>query len=257
MLKYGNIILNNKKGELILLKVEGISKIYGLDKKAVDNVSFNIKSGEICALIGHNGAGKTTILKMIMGILLPNEGEIFILDSSIKDSIQFKRNVSYIPDKPLFLLELTGNEYLDFVANMYEVNEKDREAIVKELASKFKIEDDLNSKIENYSHGMRKKVMIIGAFLSGAKLIILDEPLTGLDPEAIYILKDIMNKYCKKGNSIIFSTHLLGIAQEVCSRFIFLNKGKIKFNGDLEYINLKYGKDATVESVFMEIIRNE
>ncbi|MGL4763377.1 MAG: ABC transporter ATP-binding protein [Sarcina sp.] len=240
-----------------MLEVKGLSKIYGLDKKAVDNISFNIKEGELCGLIGHNGAGKTTTLKMIMGIIGASKGEVLLLDKSVKNSVEVKKNISYVPDKPIVLLELTGNEYLNFVANMYEVREIVRESIVNDLASRFKIEKDLDLKIESYSQGMRKKVMIMGAFLSGSKLLILDEPLTGLDPEAIYILKDMMNEYCKKGNSIIFSTHLLEIAEEVCSKFIFLNKGQIKFNGDLEYINLKYGENATVESVFMEIIKDE
>ncbi|MGL4654475.1 MAG: ABC transporter ATP-binding protein [Sarcina sp.] len=240
-----------------MLEVKELSKTYGASKIAVDNVNFKIKEGELCGLIGHNGAGKTTTLKMIMGILRPTRGKILIDGKEFKESIEMKKLVSYVPDKPMVLLELTGNEYLNFVANMYEIKVEERNNLVQDLAQKFKIENDLNARISSYSHGMRKKIMIMGAFLSGAKILILDEPLTGLDPEAIYILKDMMSDYCKKGNSIIFSTHLLAVAQEVCSKFIFLNKGQIKFNGDLEYISLKYGEEATVESVFMDIIKEK
>lgn len=240
-----------------LLEIKELSKIYGGCKKAVDNISFKINDGELCGLIGHNGAGKTTSLKMIMGILKPTSGKIVIDGKEIKDSIEMKKKLAYVPDKPMVLLELTGNEYLNFVASMYEIDIDKRNSVVQNLAEKFKIENDLDARLSSYSHGMRKKVMIMGAFLSEVKLLILDEPLTGLDPEAIYILKDMMSDYCKKGNSIIFSTHLLGVAQEVCSKFIFLNEGKVKFNGDLEYIGLKYGEGATVESVFMEIIKKE
>ncbi|MGL4453939.1 MAG: ABC transporter ATP-binding protein [Sarcina sp.] len=240
-----------------MLDIKCLSKVYVGNKKAVDNVNFKVKVGEVCGLIGHNGAGKTTVLKMIMGILKPTKGKILFEGREFDDSIEMKKILAYVPDKPVVLLELTGNEYLNFVANMYEVKREIRNNLVEELATVFKIKKDLNLRMSSYSHGMRKKVMIIGAFLSGAKILILDEPLTGLDPEAIYILKNIMKDYCEKGNSIIFSTHLLGIAQEVCSKFIFLNKGEIKFNGDLEYINLKYGEGTTIENVFMEIVKVE
>lgn len=240
-----------------MLEIKELSKVYGGSKCAVDNINFKISDGELCGLIGHNGAGKTTTLKMIMGILRPTNGKITINGKEIRESIEIKKLLSYVPDKPIVLLELTGNEYLNFIANMYEVEVEERNNLVQDLAKKFKIENDLNARLSSYSHGMRKKIMIVGAFLSGAKLLILDEPLTGLDPEAIYTLKDMMNEYCKMGNSIIFSTHLLAVAEEVCSKFIFLNKGEIKFNGDLEYIGLKYGENATVESVFMDIIKED
>lgn len=241
-----------------MLRLSGVSKCYGGSKKAVDNINLKIEKGDICALIGHNGAGKTTTLKMITGILSTSEGDIYIDGENIEhDLIEIKKKIAYVPDKPIVLLELTGNEYLDFVSSMYDIEVKRRITYVEKLAEILKIKDYLNSKIQSYSHGMRKKLMIIGAFLSGAKVLILDEPLAGLDPEAIYIMKNLIKEYVDKGNCVIFSTHLLDIAKDVCNKFVFMNKGRIKFVGDEEYIELKYGENASLESIFMEIIKDE
>lgn len=165
--------------------------------------------------------------------------------------------INYVPDKPIILLELTGLEYLEFISNIYEVPLEERNTNIALLTKKFKVENVLNDKLKNYSQGMRKKLMLIASFISNAKILVLDEPLTGLDPEAIFILKELLKDYVKKGNIVIFSTHLLDIAESFCTRFFILNKGNIIFDGDIYKLKDKYGEDASLEDVFMEVIKNE
>ena len=241
-----------------MIKMEGLTKTYVMGVKAVDNLNIEFKAGSVCGFIGHNGAGKTTTLKMLTGILKPSSGKIFINDKRfLGDDINSKKLLAYVPDKPMFLLELTGREYLNFILDIYDVSYEVGKDIIEEFTVRLKIKGDLNKRIESYSHGMRKKLLIIGAFLSKAKILILDEPLTGLDPEAIYILKDMIKDYAEKGNIVIFSTHLLDIAQEICTEFIIMNKGIIKFSGDYKKMEEVYGEATSVEHVFMEIIKDE
>lgn len=235
-----------------------LSKAYYGKNYVVTNLNLKINSGEIIGLIGHNGAGKTTTLKMLSGILKPSKGEINVFSKTLSnDNIAVKKMINYVPDKPIILLELTGLEYLEFISNIYEVPLEERNTNIALLTKKFKVENVLNDKLKNYSQGMRKKLMLIASFISNAKILVLDEPLTGLDPEAIFILKELLKDYVKKGNIVIFSTHLLDIAESFCTRFFILNKGNIIFDGDIYKLKDKYGEDASLEDVFMEVIKNE
>ncbi|WP_055069968.1 ABC transporter ATP-binding protein [Clostridium massiliamazoniense] len=235
-----------------------LSKAYYGKNYVVTNLNLKINSGEIIGLIGHNGAGKTTTLKMLSGILKPSKGEINVFSKTLSnDNITVKKMINYVPDKPIILLELTGLEYLEFISNIYEVPLEERNTNIALLTKKFKVENVLNDKLKNYSQGMRKKLMLIASFISNAKILVLDEPLTGLDPEAIFILKELLKDYVKKGNIVIFSTHLLDIAESFCTRFFILNKGNIIFDGDIYKLKDKYGEDASLEDVFMEVIKNE
>ncbi len=235
-----------------------LSKAYYGENYVVNNLNLKINPGEIIGLIGHNGAGKTTTLKMLSGILKPSKGEINVFSKTLSnDNIAVKKIINYVPDKPIILLELTGLEYLEFISNIYEVPLEERNTNIALLTKKFKVENVLNDKLKNYSQGMRKKLMLIASFISNAKILVLDEPLTDLDPEAIFILKELLKDYVKKGNIVIFSTHLLDIAESFCTRFFILNKGNIIFDGDIYKLKDKYGEDASLEDVFMEVIKNE
>lgn len=241
-----------------MITFNNLSKAYYGKNYVVTNLNLKINSGEIIGLIGHNGAGKTTTLKMLSGILKPSKGEINVFSKTLSnDNIAVKKMINYVPDKPIILLELTGLEYLEFISNIYEVPLEERNTNIALLTKKFKVENVLNDKLKNYSQGMRKKLMLIASFISNAKILVLDEPLTGLDPEAIFILKELLKDYVKKGNIVIFSTHLLDIAESFCTRFFILNKGNIIFDGDIYKLKDKYGEDASLEDVFMEVIKNE
>lgn len=239
-----------------MIILNNLSKSYIHKKYVIENLNLTINQGEILALIGHNGAGKTTTLKMLSGILKPTNGDIQIYGQSIlNDSIKLKRKICYVPDKTTILLELTGFEYLEFIGNIYCTDICQRQELTNLLTTKLKLQDKLNTKLRDYSQGMRKKIMIIGAFISNASIMLLDEPLTGLDPEAIYIIKDLLIEYSKKGNIVIFSTHLLDIAESFCSRFFIINKGQKVFDGDINELHHIYGENTSLENVFMEVIK--
>ena len=218
-----------------MIEIKNVSKSYIRGQKVIDNINLEIKNGEILGFIGPNGAGKTTIIKMMTGILDIDEGDILIDGKSIKEQpYEAKKEIGLIPDSPDMFLNLKGIQYLNFMADIYRVSEEDRKKIIKDLSKTFEIEDALNEKIESYSHGMRQKIVIIGTLLHSPKNWILDEPITGLDPKAIYDLKIMMREYAKKGNVVFFSTHILEVAENLCDRVVIINKGKIIFIGKIE-----------------------
>ncbi len=241
-----------------MIEIKNISKSYTKGTKIIDNMSLKIENGEILGFIGPNGAGKTTIIKMMTGILGIDEGNILIDGKSIKDNpYEAKKNIGLVPDSPDMFLNLKGIEYLNFMADIYKVGKDERIKIIKELSKKFDMEDALNEKIESYSHGMRQKIVIIGVLLHSPKNWILDEPITGLDPKAIYDLKMIMKEYAKKGNVVFFSTHILEVAENLCDRVAIINKGKIVFVGKIEELKDKMKENNSLEELFMEIIEND
>ena len=241
-----------------MIEIKNISKSYTKGTKIIDNMSLKIENGEILGFIGPNGAGKTTIIKMMTGILGIDEGNILIDGKSIKDNpYETKKNIGLVPDSPDMFLNLKGIEYLNFMADIYKVGKDERIKIIKELSKKFDMEDALNEKIESYSHGMRQKIVIIGVLLHSPKNWILDEPITGLDPKAIYYLKMIMKEYAKKGNVVFFSTHILEVAENLCDRVAIINKGKIVFVGKIEELKDKMKENNSLEELFMEIIEND
>ena len=193
-----------------MIEISNVSKSYENNKKIIDNLNLKINDGEIFGFLGPNGAGKTTTIKMITGILKMEEGDILIDGISIKDNpVEAKKKFGFVPDSPDIFLKLKGIEYLNFLSDIYKVSINNRKEIIENLSKKFEIYDNLNDKIQNYSHGMRQKIVIIGALLHNPKNWILDEPMTGLDPKSSHILKELMKSHTQNGNSVFFSTHVL------------------------------------------------
>ena len=241
-----------------MIEIKNIAKSYIKGEKIIDNLNLEIKDGEILGFLGPNGAGKTTVIKMITGILEIDEGDILIDGKSIKnESYEAKKNLGLIPDSLDMFLNLKGIEYLNFMADIYKVGKEERIKYIKELAKKFDMEGALNEKIESYSHGMRQKIIIIGVLLHQPKNWILDEPITGLDPKAIYDLKTMMKEYAKNGNVVFFSTHILEVAENLCDRVAIINKGKIIFIGKIDELRKKMKENNSLEELFMEIISDD
>ena len=205
-----------------MLRIEHLTKKYG-EKKAVDDLSLHIEKGEIYGFIGHNGAGKTTTIKSVVGILDFDEGEIFIDGKSVKkDSLECKRVIAYIPDNPDLYEFMTGLQYLNFISDIFAVEEKERKERIEKYSTAFEIKEDLASPISSYSHGMKQKLAIISALVHDPKLIIMDEPFVGLDPIASHLLKDIMREKCNEGGAIFFSTHVLEVAEKLCDKIAII-----------------------------------
>ena len=237
-----------------MIEIKNVSKSYVKGKKSVDSLNLDIKDGEIFGFLGPNGAGKTTTIRMITGILDIDEGDILIDGESIKtNSLQAKKNFGFVPDSPDMFLKLKGIEYLNFMADIYEVPKEKRVEKIEELTKKFEIYDELNSQIQSYSHGMRQKIVICAALLSEPKNWILDEPMTGLDPKSSFDLKEMMREHAKSGKTVFFSTHVLEVAEKLCDRVGIINKGKLVFVGTFEEMKEKFKEEGTLEELFLEI----
>lgn len=240
-----------------MIELKNISKKYG-DFNAVKNIDLKINKGEVFGFLGPNGAGKTTTLKMITGILKSTSGDILINGfDTTKNSIEAKNQFGFVPDSPDIFLKLTGIEYLNFIADIYNVNKEDREKIIEELTEQFEMKSALNDKIQSYSHGMRQKIVITGVLLHKPPLWILDEPMTGLDPKSAHILKIMMREHVDEGNTVLFSTHVLEVAEKICDRVAIINKGEILFCGNLNEMKMQFQEDSSLEKMFLEITENE
>lgn len=238
-----------------MIKLENISKTYNKTHLAVDDLTLEIKPGEIVGFIGPNGAGKTTTLKMLTGILKPDTGNIFINGYNIQtDPIEAKKEFGYVSDDPNAFLKLTGIEYLNFIANMYQVDVATRNQRILEYSKLLQMENALSDTISSYSHGMRQKIMVMGVLIHDPNLWILDEPLTGLDPQSSYTLKSLMKQRAAEGKSVIFSTHVLEVAEKLCDQIAIINHGKIVYQGTLEYLKETSG-DLSLEEIFLELTR--
>ena len=232
-----------------MLKIEHLTKTYG-NKKAVDDLTLHIGAGEIYGFIGHNGAGKTTTIKSCCGILQFDKGEIYIDGVSIKeDPLGCKRKMAYIPDNPDIYNFMSGIKYLNFIADVYEVSESDRNARIKKYADMFELTDDLAQPVSAYSHGMKQKLVIISALIHEPKLMILDEPFVGLDPKASYEVKEIMRDMCSRGSAIFFSTHVLEVAEKLCDKIAIIKNGRLVKSGPTDEVR----GDESLESVFLEL----
>ena len=241
-----------------MIEIKNVSKSYVKGKKSVDNLDLQIKNGEIFGFLGPNGAGKTTTIKMITGILNPDEGEILLDGKSItKSPMEAKKQFGYVPDNPDMFVRLKGIEYLNFIADIYKVPQDIRKDRIEQLAKKFEIYDDLGSTIQSYSHGMRQKLIVISVLLHNPKNWILDEPMTGLDPKASFQLKELMREHTKNGNTVFFSTHVLEVAEKLCDRVGIINKGKLVFVGTLEEMKQKFKEQASLEELFLEITEKQ
>jgi len=238
-----------------VIEIKNISKSYKKGEKVIDNISFKAENGEIFGFIGLNGAGKTTTIKMMTGILEIDEGDILIDGKSIiKNPIEAKKQFGLVPDSPDMFLKLKGIEYLNFIADCYNVSKEDRIEKIEKYAKEFEIYDDLQNKIESYSHGMRQKIVIIGVLLHNPQNWILDEPITGLDPKSSFELKALMKEHAKQGKTVFFSTHILEIAEKLCDRIAVINKGKIIFIGTMEELKNEFGNKKSLEEIFLNII---
>lgn len=226
-----------------------MTKAYG-DHKAVDDLSLHIKRGEIFGFIGHNGAGKTTTIKACAGILRFDAGEVYINGLSIKEKpIACKKMIAYIPDDPNLYEFYEGIQYLNFIANIYGIPQGERERRIREFADLFELTPDLGQLICAYSHGMKQKLAIISALIRSPKLIMMDEPFTGLDPKASHTLKQLMRALCDRGGAVFFSTHVLEVAEKLCDKVAIIRKGKLVISGSMSEVK---GAES-LEDVFLEL----
>ena len=236
-----------------MLKIQGLTKHYKGSNKGVTNLSLNVEAGDIFAFIGHNGAGKTTTLKCVVGIHDFEEGDIYINGISMKENpFACKKEFAYIPDNPDLYDYLTGIQYLNFIADVFEVSSADRQERIQKYAEDFGILQSLGDLISSYSHGMKQKLALIAAFMHSPKLLVMDEPFVGLDPKATFIVKKMMREFCENGGAIFFSTHILEVAQKLCNKIAIIKAGKLVVQGDMEEIT----KDSSLEEVFMELIED-
>lgn len=237
-----------------MIQIKDVSKSYAKGKKTIDRLNLEIKNGEIFGFLGPNGAGKTTTIKMITGVLDIDEGDILIDNISIKESpIKAKKEFGFVPDSPDLFLKLKGIEYLNFLADIYNVSKEDRKVRIEKYSKMFDMFDNLNDRIQSYSHGMRQKIIVIGAMLHNPKNWILDEPMTGLDPKSAHDLKGLMKEHSSNGNCVFFSTHVLEVAEKLCDRIGIINKGKLIFVGTYEEMKKKFKEDASLEDLFLEM----
>lgn len=238
-----------------MIEIQHVTKVYGGTKKAVDDITLTIPTGEIIGFIGPNGAGKTTTIKMITGVLNPDEGTIKINGKDIvKEPLQAKLEFGLVPDNADIFLRLKGIEYLNFMADMYEVTAHARKQRIAELAETFDMKEALNDKILSYSHGMRQKIVIMGVLISDPNVWILDEPMTGLDPQSSYQLKEKMRDHANKGNTVFFSTHVLEVAEKLCDKVAIINHGSIVFFGTLEELKALHPACSSLEELFLEVV---
>ena len=232
-----------------MLQIKNLTKSYG-NVKAVDDLSLEIRPGEICGFIGHNGAGKTTTIKCICGILPFEKGDIKVNGISVReDPLKCKKILSYIPDNPDIYEFMTGIQYLNFIADIYGVDSSVRQERIHRIADQLELTKDLNQSVGAYSHGMKQKLALISAWIHDPKLIIMDEPFVGLDPTASYQLKQLMREHCNQGGSIFFSTHVLDVAEKLCDQVAIIKNGKLIRNGTMDEVK----GDSSLESVFLEL----
>lgn len=233
-----------------MIEIKNVSKTYNGEKMALDKVSFTVNDGEIFAFIGHNGAGKTTLIKSIVGILEFNEGDILINGKSIKkDPIACKKEIAYIPDNPDLYENMKAIDFINFICDMYEVSKEERSINIKKYADILELSDNLGDEISSLSHGMKQKVALIAALSHDPKILIMDEPFVGLDPKAVYDMKNIMKSMVKENKTIFYSTHILDVAEKICDRVAIIKSGKIVKVGKMSEIK----GDESLEQVFLEL----
>ena len=237
-----------------MLQIKNYSLEYIKGKKVIEGLNLSVREGDIYAFVGRNGVGKTTTIKSIVGINHITEGDIELDKISIlKEPIKYKSKIAYVPDNPILYEHLTGIQYLNFIADMFDLTYKERENKIKEYAEKFELYNDLNDLVSSYSHGMRQKLVLIGAFMHDPKLYVLDEPFVGLDPKASFTLKELLREKAKEGKIIFFSTHVLDVAEKLCNRIAIIKDGKLIVDGDMNRII----KDKSLEETFMELVVDE
>ena len=236
-----------------MIEIKNVTKKYG-DKIAVNNVSFTINDGDIFAFIGHNGAGKTTLIKSIVGIHDFDEGDILIDGMSIKDNpVKCKKLMAFVPDNPETYEHMKAIDYINFICDMYDIDSITRKENIEKYSKLFNMEDKLNNTIDSYSHGMKQKIVLISALCHNPKILIMDEPFVGLDPIAVFEIKEVLNKMAKDKKIIFYSTHILDVAEKLCTRVGIIKNGKLIKCGSMKEIK----GDKSLENVFMELEDNK
>ena len=232
-----------------MIEIKNVTKKYG-NKKAVNNVSFDVNDGDIFAFIGHNGAGKTTLIKSIVGIHDFDEGDILIDGMSIKEKpVECKMLMAFVPDNPETYDKMKAIDYINFICDMYEIDTETRKKNIEKYAKMFEMEDKLNDPIESFSHGMKQKVVLISALAHNPKILVMDEPFVGLDPKAVFDIKEILNEMVKEKKIVFYSTHILDVAEKLCTKVAIIKKGKIVKVGSMKEIK----GDKSLEKVFLEL----
>lgn len=237
-----------------MIDIRNVSKSYNKGSvKAVDNLSLRVDKGEIFGFLGPNGAGKTTTIKMIIGLLNPDEGSIIINGTDIgKNALEAKRSIGYVPDNPNLYERLTGTEYLNFMADVYQVSAEQRRQRIEHYLEMFGLNDAASDLIKSYSHGMKQKIALTGALIHNPAVWILDEPMVGLDPKSAHLLKEQMREHCGKGNTVFFSTHILEVAEKLCDRIGIIHKGMLVASGTMDELRQGDNKDS-LENIFLEL----
>ena len=236
-----------------MIQVKNLDKSYG-DKKAVKDLSLEIKSGELFGFLGPNGAGKTTTIKMITGLLPPDRGQVSINGYDIeKESIKAKSQFGYLPEEMNLFENLTGRHYLNFIGDMYEVEGQQRQQRIIDMAENLKMTAELENPISSYSQGMKRKVALMGTMLPDPKIWILDEPLSGLDPKSSFIIKQMMREHVQQGNTVFFSTHVMEVAENLCDRVGIISGGQLIAVDKVSLLK----KEESLENVFLELTENE
>lgn len=235
-----------------MIEIQNVSKRYGNStRKAVDNLSFTVRPGEICGFLGHNGAGKTTTIKMIAGLLKPDEGTVKVAGHDVqREPLLAKQSLAFVPDTPEIYPQLTGLEYLNFIGDIYGVPAAERKERISRFAEAFELTAALTDRINAYSHGMQQKIVLMGALLHNPPVWVLDEPMVGLDPRSSHILKELMAEHTKAGNTVLFSTHVLEVAEKLCDRVAIMKEGKIVAEGAVADLRAERGGES-LESIFL------
>ena len=233
-----------------MIEIKNLTKIYNGNKRAVDDISLTVESGEIFAFIGHNGAGKTTTIKAITGILDFEKGDILINGKSIKkEPIACKKQIAYVPDNPDLYENMKAINFVNFICDMYEIPEEERTESIEKYSKMFEIENNMEDEISSFSHGMKQKIALIAALAHNPEVLIMDEPFVGLDPKAVFDMKEIMKQMCNEGKTVFFSTHILEVAEKLCSRVAIIKQGKIVKVGSMEEVK----GEESLEKVFLEL----
>ena len=241
-----------------MIEFKNVSKIFSKGIKAVNNVNFTINEGEIFGFLGPNGAGKSTSLKMLVGILEQTEGTITVngLDT-LKNPMEVKKIISYVPDNQDLYTKMTGSKYLNFICDIYGVDKNLRTKRIEEYNKELELGDAIYNTIESYSHGMRQKLVLIGALIIDPEVLILDEPMVGLDVKTSFNLKNILRKFADSGKTVIFSTHIMEVAEKICDKVGIINKGKIAYCGNLQDLKEQNEANEDLEKIFLELTDNE
>lgn len=233
-----------------MLSIKNLTKTYKASNKGVKNLSLALHEGDICGFIGANGAGKTTTIKAIVGIHAFNEGEVALFDTKLKDDPeQFKAMIGYSPDTPTLYNNMTGKDYIELIVSLYQVNDTERDKNLAYLLKELEFENAIHDLVSSYSHGMKQRLVLISLFMHNPKLIILDEPFVGLDPNATHFLINEMKRRAKEGAIILYSTHVLEVAEKVCNKVVILNKGEVVVNDSMQNIT----KEASLNEIFRDV----